>query len=185
VKKITKKDIHNVLDAFIGTIDKENLDLYKRLVGSRPNIKIKDYEDFHFLLVYPFEKFLKGMIQNTFGGCYADIEFILLNSQFIERQFIELIRKIEGSACCADKSKSIMKRLIRFFETGEEITWDYNAEFTYGMPKMIFTTHNEIITFYQSLVKLFYGDPTPYIKEYEKLSPAARESNLQPKLKEN
>lgn len=178
MKKITKEDIHNVLDAFIGVIDKENLDLYKRLVDGHPNIKTNDYGDFHFLLVYPFEKFLKGMVQSTFGGCYADIDFIMLNSQFVERHFASLIEKVEGHACSADKSRSIMNRLIHFFETGEEIKWDYNTQFTYGMPKKIFTNHAEIIAFYQSLVNLYYGNPTAYIKEYEKLSRTKIEGDL-------
>lgn len=171
MKEITKEDIHNVLDSFIGVIDKGNLDLYKRLVESVPNLKINDYGDFYFSLAYPFEKFLKGMIQNTFGGCYADIEFILLNSQFIKRHFVRLIEKVEGHACCADKSTAIINELIRFYETGQEIVWNYEQKYTYHMPKKIFTTHQDIISFYQSLVNLFYGNPTAYIKEYEKLSP--------------
>jgi hypothetical protein len=48
--------------------------------------------------------------------------------------------------------------------TENEISWDYSAEYTYHLPKQIFTTHSEIIEFFNGIHHLYYGNPDAYIK---------------------
>lgn len=47
--------------------------------------------------------------------------------------------------------------------TGKKITFDYDAEYTYGYPKSVLKTHDEIINFYKGLKSLYYGKPTDYL----------------------
>jgi len=57
-----------------------------------------------------------------------------------------------------------MKALIEFYRTGEKIQWNYKQEYTFHLPKEIFETHEKIITFYEGLKNLFYGNPTKYLE---------------------
>ncbi|MDB4726133.1 hypothetical protein OAF54_01760 [bacterium] len=94
-----------------------------------------------------------------------DVIFILSHSSFIESNFKNLFEKYEGSSCCADKSRTIVKSLIHHFVTGEPIRFNYDQEYTYHLPKGMFRVHSEIIGFYKALKALHYGKFDKYITE--------------------
>ena len=81
--------------------------------------RIEDGQTFDLLLRFQFEKFLNGFITQKFGDS-DKINFLLLNYRFIERHYLKWIVDIEGSDCSADKSRTIMKALLRFYQTGKK-----------------------------------------------------------------
>lgn len=168
---ITKDDIKNVLESLGEKIDKEHAELYQALiektgfdVPSKPTVK-----EFYFGLVYPYTgKFLPGLINKEIST-NSDVGFILINSQFIESHFRHLISDVEGHTCCADKSRVIMNRLLDFYRDGTKIEFDYTQKYTYHLPKTIFKTHEDIVSFYEGLRSLYYGNPEAYLKELAKV----------------
>lgn len=113
---------------------------------------------------------IKDIIERL-AGPYDISMFLKEQREFIEHHLDYLFRTFEGNACSHDKTRTIMGRLERFFESGVEIEFNYKEEYTYHMPKIILTTHDEIIVAYHALEYLFYGNPKKYlplITEYSK-----------------
>lgn len=175
-EKIDDNKIKSVLNAMIGSIEKENVELYKKLSESIKYEADKDsVEDFDLKIIHPFKSYVKGLITVEISED-RDVQFILMNYNFIERNFKNLIETIEGSACCADKSRTIVKRLYHYFRDGKQIEFDYSGEYTYHLPKIIFKTHDDIIKFYIGLKDIFYGDYRKYIQALDETLKSAKKS---------
>ena len=156
-------DIKGFLDAFSGNLETENIALYRKIMEeSMLEGKFNDYESFHLSVIYPFENFIEAFIKTEISDNF-DVQFLMTQSQFIERHFEKMINRKDGFGCCADKSRTIMKRLIQFYTDGTEIVFNYDAEYTFHLPKNVFTTHDEIIEFYTALKQLYYGNHESYV----------------------
>jgi len=154
--------IKEVLEALGDSIQKKNIELYKKLADEAVNHDIDTPEDFYMSLIYPHENFLKGLIQTEISKNH-EVIFLLIHSNYVENHFVKFIKDIEGFACSADKSRTIMNRLLKWFKDGSRIEFDYNAEYTYHLPKSVFTTHDEIIEFYEGVKRLYYGNSKEYL----------------------
>jgi len=151
------------LNAMTDSIEKEKIELFEKIIDSS---KIEQYDnpnEFFYAVLYPWEKFISGFLKSTINA-NKDVEFIFKNSQYIDRHFCNLFEKYEGSACCADKSRTIVNRLLKYYQEGEEIVFNYEAEYTYHLPKKIFKSHDHIIQFYESIKSLLYGNPEKYLE---------------------
>lgn len=160
---LEKEKIEEVLNGMLGSIEQDNIDLYKKLIEKRGNIKIEDCEDFYFSLIYPHQQFLKGLIRTEICK-NSKVDFLLLHSRYVENHFLKLIVQKEGSACSADKSRTIISAIFRWLKTEQKIEWNYDGEYTYHLPKTIFKTHDEIIQFYEAIKNLYYGNCKEYLE---------------------
>jgi len=120
------------------------------------------YEEFDYELLHPFESVVDGLLATITQS--SEAKFLIKHSGFVERHFEALIEKYEGSPCCADKSRTIIRSLIRFYLEGKHIQFNYAQEYSYHLPKRVFKTHDEIVGFAQGLHHLFYGKPDFYLK---------------------
>lgn len=166
--KINDDSIKNVISMMADSIGKENVEIYKKLIDEKGFKNITDTEEFYFGLIYPFHKFMKGLIETEISR-KDKIKFLLLNSRFIENQFNKIIVDIEGSACSSDKSRTIMKRLYLWFNEEKRIDWDYQQEYTFHLPKKVFTTHDDVVSFYEAIENLYYGHYKNYLVELKKV----------------
>lgn len=169
---IDKETIKEVLDGMIGVIENEQIDLYKSFAEKLHKAfyeKIDTVDGFHLALIYPYEKFLSGLIASKISNNH-DVRFILMHSRFIEMQFRGLIERVEGSTCCADKTHTIMSGLFDFYKTGERISFNYEQEYTYHLPEKIFKTHEAITGFYEGVRGLYYGNTRRYLDERLKIA---------------
>lgn len=158
-----------IFESLADSIDQENLELYKKIIGDNP-IPIRDNEDFYFKMIYPYENFLEGFIQSRYSNNH-DLKFLLINQRFIQANYEKLIQKFEGSACCADKSRTIITYLVQYFIDPEKnpIVFNWNQEYTFHYCKVTFTNQEQILDFFKSLKTLYYGNPDPYFEEYRKV----------------
>lgn len=163
-----KARIKEVLSMFAESIGKEEVELYQSLVDKKCFDKIEDLQGFYLGLIYPHQQFISGLIKSEIST-NKDVVYIFENSENIEHHFRYWIEKIEGSACCADKTRTILRRLVEFYKNGTEIQFDYNAEYTFHLPKVIFKTHESIIGFYEAVRALRFGNPTKYLNELKSL----------------
>jgi len=160
--------IKEVLNNMLGSIEQDHIDLYGKLIDEKGFKNIESVDEFYYGIIYPHEKFLNGLIKSEISKD-NDVLFILKRSRFIEQNFRYWIEKVEGSACCADKTKTILTRLIEFYKNGTKIEFDYSAEYTFHLPKTIFNNHELIIDFYDGLKRLYYGNPTVYLNSLKTL----------------
>lgn len=163
------ESIKEVLDRMSDSIEKEQIELYKTLINKTHRKEIKTVDDFYFGLTYPYELFLGGLIKTEISHS-DDVEFILMRSQFIEDHFDKLIQRVEGVVCCADKSRTIMCALLSFYNDKNPIVFNYEQEYTYHLPRVIFNTQESIIGFYEGLKRLYHGNPERYLAELLKIS---------------
>ncbi len=164
-----KEKIKEVLNFMADSIEQGNIDLYNKLIDEKCFNEIENVEKFYLGLIYPHEQFITGLIKSEISK-NNDVVFILKNSQFIEHNFRYWIEKIEGSACCADKTRTILKRLVEFYKNNTTIEFDYSAEYTFHLPKVIFKTHESIVEFYEGVKNLHYGNPTRYLNALKSLT---------------
>lgn len=135
--KINKKDIEETLKLISNNIDKDQIKFFEKIINEKDIYNIETIDDFYHNLIYPYNQFISGLIKlKIFKN--KDVIFILKNSSYIEDHYVYWIEKIEGITCSADKSRTILNRLLKFYNTNEEIKFDYDQEFTYHLPKKIF-----------------------------------------------
>lgn len=96
----------------------------------------------------------------------AKARFLYSHADFVERHLRALIERFEGSACCADKTRSILHELSKFLREGTRIEFNYAGEYTFHLPRRVLTTHEEIEQLFEGLYRLFYGKPDSYFEAY-------------------
>ena len=73
-------DIKDFLDAFSGSIESENVLLYRKIMEeSVLEGKFDDYETFHLSVLYPFENFIEAFIKTKISAS-MDVQFLLTQS---------------------------------------------------------------------------------------------------------
>lgn len=161
--------ITGALGALLEALSKGDGSVYEA-VADHPHIResletarARKYEEFYYALIYPFEQLVDAIVQKALPESHQ-AQFLMKNSEFVESHFVTLIKKYEGSACSADKSRAILSHLLVFFVTGKKIEFDYSQEYTYHLPKKIFTTHEEILGFFDGVQRLYHGRPDEYLK---------------------
>lgn len=173
MKKTKIKEVLNILS---DSIEQKNIDLYNKLIDQDCFETVDSFEEFYLGLIFPHEQFISGLIKSEISK-NDDIVFIFKNSHFLERHFEYWIEKVEGFTCCADKTRTIIKRLIDFYKNGTKIEFDYTAEYTFHLPTVVFKNHESIVEFYEGLKYLKYGNPTLYLKSIQNLTNIIKDSN--------
>lgn len=162
------EDIKHVLGALFQSFEKENETAISGFEGNPAIVEAEEYirlgnlQGFQHSLLTPMEKLVDGLLARHVPT--NEGRFLFKNFRFVERQFRSLVEKYEGSACSADKTRAILKALVAFLTQGKVIEFNYEQEFTYHLPKTIFKTHEQIVTFYLSVRELHYGSSEAYLK---------------------
>lgn len=169
------EDMKTFLNSLSGVIENDKIELFNKIIDDSNIKSFEDPEDFFYAVLYPWEKFIGGYIKNTIST-NRNVEFIYENSQFIDSHFKNLFVKYEGSACSADKSRTIVRRLLDFYLNGNKIDFNYDQEYTYHLPEKIFKEHQDIVDFYEGLVSLKYGNPEKYLISLNKVVTNGREN---------
>lgn len=157
------KQITNFLEALMDGVSDGQKKLYKSILESSEIPSFKTPEEFYFTVIYPYEKFVRGFIKSEISPSH-DIEFCLMHQRYLDRSFCDFFKEYEGFACSADKSRTVVKRIVEFFKTGHRIEFDYEQEYTFHLPKKVFKTHDHIMLMYEGLKNLQYGSNKKYIE---------------------
>ena len=168
-KELTKSSIKSVIEAMFANVLEENTQVYKHVKDNEnikeavSTVKDGDPEGFFYSLIYPLDNFIEGLLSHEIGA-NDKLQFLFMESQFIDIHFKHIIQVKEDWPCSADKSRSIIKRLAKWLLTGERIEFDYNADVTYHLPKTVFTTHEDIEEFFMALYRLCYGNSRDFVE---------------------
>lgn len=167
-KEATKEILNKVFESLVERMGSEEVALAKVVLSASEITPerlsgIKDVEDFFFTLVYPYQEFLKGFVTIHFKGG-LEAQWLFTHHSYIQKHYENFIAAYEGNACSVDKSRTIINELAMWkLGRKERIEWDYTGEYTYHLPKTVFTTHESITEFYEALVNLYHGNPDRYL----------------------
>lgn len=167
---MSQPEIKGLFEALFAGIEKEQVEASKAIADlpavqeALTHAENGAVERFHFGLMYPLDQHIEGLLRKVFPAS-REARFIFQNYKFVESHFKSVIERFEGGACCADKSRTIVNRLVRHFKSGEEVVFNYDGEYTYHLPKATFVNHAEVIAFYKALESLYYGSPNQYLLE--------------------
>jgi hypothetical protein len=132
---------------------------------------LKSAEHFNTMVMYQVKKVL-GYAGLELAGQPADpkhksaIKFLYTNYDFLEHQVRGLFQKLEGSSCCADKSRYILKIYKQYLLDGT-IPADDFTERHYWIPRH--GNHQDWLDLVKGAVELFYGDPQNYVETCNKI----------------
>lgn len=169
----TQEAIKDVIGGLFANFDRTSIQQYAALADN-PAIRkaaeaarTGEQSDFYYALIYPIDRFIDALLKVEMrvkdDQSLYRAHFLMKEGDFVSRHFSRLIEASEGRACCADKTRTIMSALALFYLTGEEIAFDRTQEYTFHLPKVIFTTHTEIIDFFDALYFLHAGQPVKYL----------------------
>jgi hypothetical protein len=128
------------------------------LEGAREDLKAKDAEAFRSSMIHPIERVVRALLKEAFPNS-SEARFIFAEYRFLQLHFRNLFQEYEGSACCADKSRFVIRRLVRYFLDGERIEFEPGTH--YANPARILASHEEIVDAFQALYRLHSGDLRP------------------------
>lgn len=161
--------IQDVITAILNNIGQDKMALFASLRG-HPLLQdalvfARDGQPERFLyaLPYPLERLTDGLLQTVLPG-KSEAHFILKRYQFLNAHFQGIIQRREGISCSGDKSSTILYRLLQYYLTGKEVAFNPGEQYTFGHPTTVFTTHREIVEFFDGLYGLYYGNPEGYLK---------------------
>jgi len=162
--------IKDVFDAILGKANKDSIKAYQVRKDTNSEKVPKDItaEDFEYKYSYKAEQFLEGLIRSEIAD-NDDVVFILHNYRMIELSFNHIYTTFEGAACCSDKSRNVTQQLFNFYKTGETISFNSRAKYTFSHPKSVLKTHDSIIEFYLAVKNMAHGNPKKYIEAFGKL----------------
>ena len=162
-------EVFTVLAGLVSSVNADAAEAFRSIAQTAAAAKAVecarsgDYRGYYFALPYPVKKIMSGLLDYAIPYS-PEARFILMHQNFLEAHFLKIIRQYEGLSCCADKTGTILQRLMRYYLTGELIVFDKNAEYTFHHPQKVFTTHAAIVDFFKSLEALYYGQPEKYLE---------------------
>lgn len=169
------KGIKTVLEAMLSSGLSENSALVAQfqdepaIIEARKAAEEHDIDGFFFALPYPVSNLINGVIESTFPG-NSDAQFLMANSRFLENHLDRIFSRFEGGACSHDKTRTVLQALLHHFVTKEPIKFNYDQEYTYGLPKIVLKDHDSIIEFFKGLEFLHYGIPDRYLKALQEIT---------------
>lgn len=110
----------------------------------------------------PLDKVVDGVLQAAHPTSHQ-ARFICKHSSFVQSHFARVILQVEGNGCSTDKARAIVRKLLLFYTRGEHIQFDRTGTYTFFVPEKIFTTHEPIVSFFEGVYQMYYGQPGPYI----------------------
>lgn len=164
------KAISEVIQALLGESDRDAEAMYDCVrdnAAFKPVVDAVDsssIESVFFSYFYPVEQLMLGLVRHANAFDSHKAQWLLSNYTFVESNFAKLFEQIEGSACHADKSRTVVNALFRYYMHDKPISFNYEGEYTNHLPTTIFRTQDEILTFFKALNELYYGNFTTYVK---------------------
>lgn len=170
------KKIASALEKIFNTLtaksDEEVISLLGEAMQSinESKIKLDNPDNFNVFINHKLNKAVKLIANNLHEPSVCrdrnKPNFIYANYSFLESNIRELCILREGSSCCADKSRYILKMFLQYSIDGKIPDFDPNLE-KYWIPN--FGDNKMWIEYCDSLNALYYGKTEDYFKAYNAL----------------
>lgn len=166
--------IRSVVTGLLASVDAGNDSAYRELAEldtfklARAKVEAWNPEEFYFVLSYPIGEVVDGLLNAVLPN-NDRAHFIFKHYDFVESHVERVIERFEGSACSADKTGAVISRLLRFYIKGDPIIFDPSEKYTYHHPNQIFTTHEEVVGFFEAIHRLYHGDSDKFLEVAAKM----------------
>ncbi|MCC5610986.1 hypothetical protein LC612_30615 [Nostoc sp. CHAB 5834] len=160
--------IASLMDALVNSFQSEQLEAADAL-AEQPLIKeareaLESHRlDYFWLSFHPLNQAIDGLIAQAYPQS-RKAQYLARHYAFVSNHFRALIEQYEGSSCCADKTRTIIKAILRSLLTSQPIQFDYQQKYTFHLPERIFKTHEEIFEFFEALLRLQAGKSDLYLQ---------------------
>jgi hypothetical protein len=125
-----------------------------------------DISDFRYNLIRPMDDLVDTILKKVAPNS-PEARFLLKNSRYVDSQIRNVFQSLEGSACCADKTRTVMQALLAFYLKGKPISFNYSAQYIFQLPERVMKTQDEIVGFFEAVYFLHYGRPENFLKVME------------------
>lgn len=166
--------LRDVLQGLLQGVDRRNAGLAQSLEDlpalrhAAQAIERRDVSGFRRALGYPVDSLMDGLFARLLPQARA-AWFLLKHEDFVRAHYRRWIERVEGSCCCADKTATVLNALLRFLADGRRIEFDQSNDRAFNIPRIIFTSHDEILGFFEALRSLYSGFGDKYIGITENL----------------
>lgn len=177
-KAALKRGIEDIFTAFALSAERQAEERFEAfaddpvLTAAAASIRKGDYEGFGYRYLMPFDELTDNLVAKTLAK-NRHLTFLFRQQAFLTRYIGNLVREYEGYSCYVDKIRTIMRALMRFYYKGETIRFNYDAEYTYSLPRVVLCNHEDIVEYFEALYDLFYGNPKPYMEVSLKIARSA------------
>ena len=157
--EVTKEALENIFKALLSNAGKE---AEKTLLYQYLQTKTQwfdDPEDLATMLFFDIEKVVELYVAQKYPNAAWLTKSIYKHWEFYDSHVTRLCETREGSACCADKGRYIVKCAIKWKESGHLPVFDRE---NYWCPK--FGTPEAWMNYVESLNHLLHGRPDKYGK---------------------
>jgi len=163
-EKEVKKAFVDLYDAISSTINKESKKdpIYGIIVNNKEYLN--NPETMNIMVVQKLFNIIGSGLKGIYKQNVYDIETIYTKWEFFDNNLNELFSHFESPACCADKSRFLLKSYIKFKATNEIQMFDKDS---YSTPKK--GSEKFWINFVDSLVTLYSGKNIKYLHMLQEL----------------
>jgi hypothetical protein len=172
--------LENVFEAIFKNMCNENVDKAKSLLTQEQidtlseAIKRGNMDEIENLVFLKFRHIFEDLADSM--GLCAEASFIVEHYAYVQESFRYMYEAYEGSACCSDKTRTVVNRLFNYHLKGKDIVFDPDEESTYHHPQKILNTHDKIVEFGAALRNLYYGSPGQYLTCIRKINEEGTQS---------
>lgn len=157
--ELNEKTLRDMMISLAESLGHEPIDLDLASEGVRnlePSV-------FYYNLVSPVNTACREVISENLKA-NPQAYFMFEQFYFVESHIENMIIRLEGTrVCCSDKSSTVIEAILQYLVEDKPIVFNYDAEYTYHLPKKYFVAQEPILEFYFALQELYYGKPVKYL----------------------
>ncbi|WP_097025405.1 hypothetical protein [Clostridium peptidivorans] len=162
----------SLFNALTAKSEEESIEMFGEAIShaKESKVKINNPENFDCFINHKLKKGVKLLASTLHEPSVCKDKnkpnFIYANYGFLENHIKNLCVLREGSSCCADKSRYILKMYLEYSITGKIPSFNPNVE-KYWIPN--FGDNQMWVNYCDSLCRLYYGYTEEYFKAYNSL----------------
>lgn len=181
--KVSGNDLRKGIEAiFSSVLQKENDAAQEALAAcvddpaiaeAQEALRTHDFGRFRSSILREQGRVVSALIKSVFGDNHR-LAFLFEQQGFVGAHIRNLFVDFEGSSCCADKERTVIRALSEYFHTGKPIAFDYDAEYTYMLPEIVLRDQESILAYFDALYGLYHGNPKAYLTEMLRMAKLAQ-----------
>lgn len=177
--------LRNVFASLLAAIDERDQRRFEALTGdptiqqALEQVRRNDVTGFDHTLLQPLGSLIDGLLSRELPN-NQKAQFLFKHGNLVAMHLRNLYERYEGSSCCMDKARGVIRKLSDFLVTGKEISFNDDSPYRFHVPTTILRTHKDIVAFFEALQSLTYGRPELYLQALRTIDAAHQAATQTP-----
>ena len=175
-KAVTSNAIASVLTGILAGIDMEDEAFLKQIEATQPELVSAVQKslvgarlsDLDLTTLYPGKRLVRALVKRL-APSSPNVAELVLDYSFFENHFKFWIVEKEGTACSTDKTRYLLQEIYLHLVNNRVLNRTRVSDSEYWMTSQIFKTSDEVLSFFNALIRLKYGHPHAYLEQVERL----------------